>query len=84
LKSRPAQVKLLKCLVDNIVVDVSYFQRGGLLALRFLEEVDKLLPGNLLKRAIILVSAAQHACSIAMVGGSAQSLHHTGEKARAA
>lgn len=33
------QVKLIKCLVDNIVVDVSFNQVGGLCTLCYLEEV---------------------------------------------
>ncbi len=51
------QVKLLKCLVDNIVVDISYHQIGGITALRFLEEVDKLMPGHIFKKSVILVRA---------------------------
>lgn len=33
------QVKIIKCLVDNIVVDISFNQLGGLCTLCFLEEV---------------------------------------------
>ena len=33
------QVKLLKCVVDGIVVDISFNQLGGMLTLAFLEEV---------------------------------------------
>jgi hypothetical protein len=33
------QVKLIKCLVENIVVDISFNQVGGLCTLCFLEEV---------------------------------------------
>ncbi len=52
------QVKLLKCLVDDIVVDISFNQFGGLCTLNFLEEVDvKIGRKNLFKRSIILVSA---------------------------
>lgn len=55
------QVKLLKCLVDNIVVDISFNQLGGLCTLNFLEEVDQLVgQNNLFKRAVILVRL-QHA-----------------------
>ena len=54
---RQAQVKLLKCLVDNIVVDISFNQLGGLCTLAFLEEIDRLVrPEHLFKRSIILVS----------------------------
>lgn len=34
------QVKLIKCLVENIVVDISFNQLGGLCTLCFLEEVS--------------------------------------------
>jgi hypothetical protein len=34
-----AQVKIIKCLVDNIAVDISFNQVGGLCTLCFLEEV---------------------------------------------
>ena len=33
------QVKIIKCLVENIVVDISFDQLGGLCTLCFLEEV---------------------------------------------
>lgn len=51
-----AEVKLLKCIVDDIVVDVSLAQMGGLVTLNFLEEVNSLIGrSNLFKRSIILV-----------------------------
>lgn len=51
------QVKLLKCLVDNIVVDISFNQMGGLVTLNFLEEINSLIgSSNIFKRSIILVS----------------------------
>lgn len=34
------QVKIIKCLVENIVVDISFNQLGGLCTLCFLEEVS--------------------------------------------
>lgn len=34
------QVKIIKCLVENIVVDISFNQLGGLCTLCFLEEVN--------------------------------------------
>ena len=34
------QVKLVKCLVENVVVDISFNQIGGLCTLCFLEEVS--------------------------------------------
>ncbi|KAL5698595.1 hypothetical protein ACHQM5_029613 [Ranunculus cassubicifolius] len=52
------QVKLVKCLVENIVVDISFNQLGGLCTLCFLEEVDHLINQNhLFKRSIILIKA---------------------------
>ncbi|KAH6765735.1 PAP/OAS1 substrate-binding domain superfamily [Perilla frutescens var. hirtella] len=51
-----AEVKLVKCLVQNIVVDVTFNQLGGLSTLCFLEQVDRLIGRNhVFKRSIILV-----------------------------
>ncbi|CAN1793801.1 hypothetical protein LINPERHAP1_LOCUS20119 [Linum perenne] len=53
-----AEVKLIKCLVENIVVDISFNQLGGLCTLCFLEEVDhKIGNDHLFKRSIILIKA---------------------------
>ncbi|CAK7324123.1 unnamed protein product [Dovyalis caffra] len=53
-----AEVKIIKCLVENIVVDISFDQLGGLCTLCFLEEVDQLINQNhLFKRSIILIKA---------------------------
>ncbi|GMH43039.1 hypothetical protein BSKO_10961 [Bryopsis sp. KO-2023] len=53
-----AEVKLLKCLVDNMVVDMSFNQIGGLCTLNFLEAMDRKIGGNhLFKRSIILIKA---------------------------
>ncbi|KAK3148024.1 hypothetical protein QOZ80_3BG0289650 [Eleusine coracana subsp. coracana] len=53
-----AEVKIIKCLVENIVVDISYNQVGGLCTLCFLEQADKLINRNhLFKRSIILIKA---------------------------
>ncbi|PON44664.1 PAP/OAS1 substrate-binding domain superfamily [Parasponia andersonii] len=53
-----AEVKLVKCLVQNIVVDISFNQLGGLCTLCFLEKVDCLIGKNhLFKRSIILIKA---------------------------
>lgn len=38
------QVKIIKCLVENIVVDISFNQVGGLCTLCFLEEVCSYIP----------------------------------------
>ncbi|XP_021620333.1 uncharacterized protein LOC110620779 isoform X2 [Manihot esculenta] len=53
-----AEVKLVKCLVQNIVVDISFNQLGGLCTLCFLEQVDRLIGrDHLFKRSIILIKA---------------------------
>ncbi|KAG8363261.1 hypothetical protein BUALT_Bualt19G0003800 [Buddleja alternifolia] len=53
-----AEVKIIKCLVANIVVDISFNQVGGLCTLCFLDEVDNLINQNhLFKRSIILIKA---------------------------
>ncbi|XP_024017897.1 uncharacterized protein LOC21404798 [Morus notabilis] len=53
-----AEVKLVKCLVQNIVVDISFNQLGGLCTLCFLEQVDVLIgKDHLFKRSIILIKA---------------------------
>ncbi|KAK9986273.1 hypothetical protein SO802_031224 [Lithocarpus litseifolius] len=53
-----AEVKLVKCLVQNIVVDISFNQLGGLCTLCFLEKVDHQIgKDHLFKRSIILIKA---------------------------
>ncbi|XP_072997261.1 uncharacterized protein [Typha latifolia] len=53
-----AEVKLVKCLVQNIVVDISFNQIGGLCTLCFLEQVDQLIgKDHLFKRSIMLIKA---------------------------
>ncbi|KAK1275552.1 hypothetical protein QJS04_geneDACA001543 [Acorus gramineus] len=53
-----AEVKIIKCLVENIVVDICFNQLSGLCTLCFLEEVDNLIKQNhLFKRSIILIKA---------------------------
>ncbi|GAB2229527.1 hypothetical protein Drorol1_Dr00013773 [Drosera rotundifolia] len=53
-----AEVKLVKCLVENIVVDISFNQIGGLCTLCFLEQVDiRIGKDHLFKRSIILIKA---------------------------
>lgn len=44
------QVKIIKCLVENIVVDISFNQLGGLCTLCFLEEVSNIfwMPNNVI------------------------------------
>lgn len=59
------QVKLLKCLVDNIVVDISFDMLGGISTVCFLESIDRFIRReHLFKRSIILVSPYHilHAC----------------------
>ncbi|KAL6597496.1 hypothetical protein ACP70R_046936 [Stipagrostis hirtigluma subsp. patula] len=51
-----AEVKLVKCLVQNIVVDISFNQFGGLCTLCFLEKVDQVFGKNhIFKRSIVLI-----------------------------
>ncbi|KAL9381753.1 hypothetical protein Peur_024788 [Populus x canadensis] len=38
-----AEVKIIKCLVENVVVDISFNQLGGLFTLCFLEKVRSIL-----------------------------------------
>ncbi|KAL1561926.1 hypothetical protein AAHA92_04562 [Salvia divinorum] len=53
-----AEVKIIKCLVENIVVDISFNQVSGLCTLCFLDEIDNLISQNhLFKRSIILIKA---------------------------
>ncbi|KAK4376135.1 hypothetical protein RND71_006812 [Anisodus tanguticus] len=53
-----AEVKLVKCIVQNTVIDISCNQLGGLCTLCFLEQVDRLVGKNhLFKRCIILIKA---------------------------
>ncbi|XP_060176107.1 uncharacterized protein LOC132606553 [Lycium barbarum] len=53
-----AEVKLVKCIVQNTVIDISCNQLGGLCTLCFLEQVDRLVGKNhLFKRSIILIKA---------------------------
>ncbi|EOA23489.1 hypothetical protein CARUB_v10016681mg [Capsella rubella] len=53
-----AEVKLVKCLVQNIVVDISFNQIGGICTLCFLEKIDRLIgKDHLFKRSIILIKA---------------------------
>ena len=51
-----ADVKILKALVGNILVDISVNKMGGIAALCFLEEVDRFIARNhLFKRSILLI-----------------------------
>ncbi|KAJ4978088.1 hypothetical protein NE237_008868 [Protea cynaroides] len=53
-----AEVKLVKCLIQNIVVDISFNQIGGLCTLCFLEQIDRLIgKDHLFKQSIILIKA---------------------------
>lgn len=53
-----AQVKLVKCRVQKIAVDISFNQMAGLSTLCFLEMADKYIGKNhLFKRSVILIKA---------------------------
>ncbi|KAG8093499.1 hypothetical protein GUJ93_ZPchr0012g22049 [Zizania palustris] len=53
-----AEVKLVKCIVQNIIVDISFNQFGGLCTLCFLEQVDQNFEKkHLFKRSIMLIKA---------------------------
>ncbi|KAE8689538.1 Melibiase family protein isoform 1 [Hibiscus syriacus] len=53
-----AQVKIVKCTVNDIPVDISFNQMAGLSALCFLEKVDQLIgKDHLFKCSIILIKA---------------------------
>ncbi|XP_010539142.1 PREDICTED: uncharacterized protein LOC104812462 isoform X3 [Tarenaya hassleriana] len=53
-----AQVKVIKCNIRNIAVDISFNQMAGLCALCFLEQIDQLFGrDHLFKRSIILIKA---------------------------
>ncbi|KAH7537664.1 hypothetical protein FEM48_Zijuj03G0116900 [Ziziphus jujuba var. spinosa] len=52
------QVKIVKCTVKNISVDISFNQLAGLHTLCFLEQVDQLVgKDHLFKRSILLIKA---------------------------
>ncbi|KAF8085702.1 hypothetical protein N665_0650s0015 [Sinapis alba] len=54
----PAQVKIIKCKIRNIDVDISFNQMAGLSTLCFLEQVDHIFGrDHLFKRSIILIKA---------------------------
>ncbi|XP_062215662.1 uncharacterized protein LOC133916147 isoform X2 [Phragmites australis] len=53
-----AEVRLIKCTIENIIVDISFNQTGGICALCFLELVDREVGKNhLFKRSIVLIKA---------------------------
>ncbi|XP_062081594.1 uncharacterized protein LOC133788220 [Humulus lupulus] len=53
-----AEVKLVKCIIQDIVVDISFNQLGGLTTFRFLVQVDHhLRKSHLFKRSLILIKA---------------------------
>ncbi|KAL6318156.1 hypothetical protein AAG906_035661 [Vitis piasezkii] len=52
------EVKPVKCLVKDIVIDISFNQLGGLSTLCFLKQVDRLIgKDHLFKRSIILIKS---------------------------
>nr|KYP69866.1 Poly(A) RNA polymerase cid14 [Cajanus cajan] len=53
-----AEVKIIKCLVESYIVDISFNQISGLGTLCFLEEVDYMIQqDHLFKRSVILIKA---------------------------
>lgn len=53
-----AEVKIIKCVVQKVPVDISFNQLGGLSTLCFLEKVDRVVGKNhLFKRSFILIKA---------------------------
>ncbi|KAJ0719605.1 putative polynucleotide adenylyltransferase [Helianthus annuus] len=53
-----AKVKLVKCVVNDITIDISFNQLSGLCALCFLEQMDHLIGRNhLFKRSIVLIKS---------------------------
>ncbi|XP_071722183.1 uncharacterized protein [Rutidosis leptorrhynchoides] len=53
-----AEVKIVKCMVQNLVVDISINQINGLCTLCFLEQVDRvIMKDHIFKRSIILIKA---------------------------
>lgn len=54
----PAEVQVVKCLVNDVKVDIVWAQRQGLGTLVFLEQMDRIVGrDHLLKRSIMLVKA---------------------------
>lgn len=54
----PAQVKVVKCTVSNVSVDISFNQTAGLSTLCFLDQVDQFIgKDHLFKRSVILIKA---------------------------
>ncbi|XP_074286444.1 uncharacterized protein LOC141611733 isoform X2 [Silene latifolia] len=54
----PAQVRVVKCTVHDIAVDISFNQTAGLCALYFLEQVDQFIgKDHLFKLSVILIKA---------------------------
>lgn len=52
-----AEVSIIKCKVDGIVVDMSVNSVGGVGTLAFLENVNRVIGHNLLKKSLILVKS---------------------------
>ncbi|XP_009363860.2 uncharacterized protein LOC103953787 isoform X1 [Pyrus x bretschneideri] len=53
-----AQVKVVKCIVNDVAIDISFNQTAGLSTLCFLEQVDRLIgKDHLFKKSIILIKA---------------------------
>lgn len=53
-----AEVRLIKCVIDRVPIDISFNRISGLCTLCFLEEIDaKIGRGHLFKRSVILVKS---------------------------
>eukprot|EP00850_Spirogloea_muscicola_P011244 SM000069S20681 [mRNA] locus=s69:122724:128213:- [translate_table: standard] len=71
-----AKVRLIKCCIEGIMVDISFDQLGGLGTLCFLEQVDRLIRrDHLFKQSVILVKA--WACYESHIIGANQGLLST-------
>ncbi|XP_074323385.1 uncharacterized protein LOC141660308 [Apium graveolens] len=56
-----AEVKLVRCKIENVPIDISFNQLGGLSTVCFLEKVDHLINRNhLFKRSVLLIKAWCH------------------------
>ncbi|CAO2820741.1 unnamed protein product [Amaranthus hypochondriacus] len=54
----PAQVRIVKCTVDDVCVDISFNQTAGVYALYFFDQVDQIIgKDHFFKRSVILIKA---------------------------
>lgn len=82
LAAPAVQVKLVKCVVHDVVVDVSFDTVGGLCTVAFLEAADRRIGRqHLFKRSILLVRVLGDACwrpaiALQRSGPSADAVRH--------